>query len=203
MGREQQAVRAVHALIAAGALRPWLDMACPKETQISNARQAALLFHIQQPALEQRLLDPNLLDLLRDRRGEIDLRKTAVGNCLLERVELALDGLELEDDGLAQRALRIGNSVLFVGMDEAELTQEPVRLALAEALEDEQPAVVLEMLADRAIAAGVLHVPRLALTVVVEDVLPVLLFPVVPVAVLRTGFPGEEDDERRVAGRGD
>src|SRR5690606_25161355 len=203
MRRQQQSVCPVHALVATDALRPGLDVAGAQEAQVGDAGEPALLLDQEQPALEQRLLDADLLNLLGDRRGEIDCRGDAVRNLVLERVEIILDRLEPEDDGLAQRTRGVGDAVVLVGADAAELAPEPVRLALAQALEHEQPAAVPQVFPDRAVAARVLHVAGLALAVVVEDVLPVLDLPVVPVAVLGAGLAGEEDDERRLARGGD
>src|SRR5690606_8270493 len=101
-----------------------------------------------------------------NRRGD------AVCNLVLERIEVVLDRLELEDDGLAQRARRVRDAVLFVRADAAELAPEPIRVTLAETLEYKQPAVVLLVLPDRAVAARVLHVSGLTLAVVMEDLLP-------------------------------
>src|SRR5690606_124671 len=88
MRRQQQSVCPVHALVATDALRPGLDVAGAQEAQVGDAGEPALLLDQEQPALEQRLLDADLLDLLGDRRGQVDRRGDAVRNLVLERVEV-------------------------------------------------------------------------------------------------------------------
>lgn len=120
------------------------------------------------------------------------MRYRAIGDHVLKRVEVSFDGLQLEHDGGSRVAMRIGHPVLAVAVAKPEFPKEAVRLAAPHHLEKQQALSVVQMLSNGAVAAPILHIPTLALAVVVENA---SVIPEVVVAMLLASFASEQDDE--------